>query len=286
MEKIIILMMALVSTTTFASHGVKSKIFSLKDQKFVSYELMISELSKKEMVVIGEIHNNVIHHSNQKYIVSGLVTEGLAVNVGLEFVAWTDQAVFNQYQAGSISRNEFIKGTWGENNYNFDWYDPMIQLSKMSGGHSFGINAPRTLTSRIGKVGIEGLNDDEASLLPPNWSLGSDLYKDKFQEVMGGHLPPGPIVDRYFAAQSIWDESMSFNSLENMNSDIFVVIIGQFHAEYKLGTPARLMARDPNLKLSVIVQVEANGSDALMVAKEYAAHPKYGAMGDFILVTP
>ena len=285
MKKVLILLFILPAHL-FASHGLRSKIYSLKDQQFISFQKMVSELSDQEMIIIGEIHNNVIHHNNQKYITSGLVTEGLSVNVGFEFVSWMDQDVFDQYQTGSISRNEFIKTTWGESNYNFDWYDPMIQLAKMSGGHSFGINAPRSLTSRVGKVGIDGLTETEKLLLPPNWSMGSDLYKLKFEQAMGSHLPPGPIIDRYFAAQSIWDASMSFYSLENMNSDIFVVIIGQFHAEYKLGTPARLMARDPNLKLAVIVQVEANGANLMDTAKKYANHSDFGAMGDYILVTP
>ena len=281
--------LTLVLLLSFAANSLwatafNSPIFSVKDKKFISFETFESELANRDMVIIGEYHDRVTHHLNQKLILEGL-EERVSFNVGLEFVTWNNQMLFDQYQDGRLPLNDFITDVWGEGNFSFDWYKPLVDAAGRSGGHAYGINAPKQLTSTIGKNGLDSLTPTELALMPPNFTLGSDLYREKFAEAMGGHQVPADIVDRYFAAQSTWDESMAYNALGRSSKDLFVIIVGQFHIEYKLGLPARLKARAPELDLATVVQVEAHGQNIDELISELTENERYGELGDYILIT-
>ena len=53
---------------------------------------------------------------------------------------------------------------------------------------------------------------------------------------------PGLDINNLFTAQSIWDDTMAYETLEiSRNLDHpFVIIVGSFHVEYKLGLPSRV----------------------------------------------
>lgn len=281
-----LVLLALVSFLSafnlFAAQAFNSPIYSVEKKAFITFEQLSEELATKDMVVIGEYHDRETHHLNQKLILESL-EEKVRFNVGLEFISWNNQPQFDEYQQGRLPLNDFISEVWGESNYSFDWYKPLIESAARSGGWGYGINAPRQLTSRISKVGMDGLSEQERAMLPPHFTLGSDLYMERFIEAMGGHAPPN--VDSYFAAQSTWDESMAYQALGHHNQELFVIIVGQFHIEYKLGLPARLKARDPEINLATVVQLEANGQSLDELKEQMLASEKYGELGDYILIT-
>lgn len=281
----IFLLLSLISTALWSTEVFNSPIYSTKKQQFISFETLQEELAQKDMVIIGELHDRITHHMNQKLILEGLAKK-VSFNVGLEFVTWDKQMLFDQYQQGRLALNDFITDVWGEGNFSFDWYKPLVEAAAVSGGWAFGINAPKLLTTTIGKGGLDSLTPVELSLMPPNFTLGSDSYKELFTEAMGGHQIPADVVDRYFAAHSTWDETMAYNSIGRHNKDLFVVIVGQFHVQYKLGLPARVKARAPEIDLATVVQVEAQGRSLNDIIEEVSADEKYGELGDYILITP
>jgi uncharacterized iron-regulated protein len=274
--------MTLFSFSLFAETVFNSPIYSVKQGKFISFKQLSEQLAIKDLVVIGELHDRVTHHQNQRLILESLENR-VRFNVGLEFVSWDKQSLFNDYQEGRLPLIDFISQVWGEGNFSFDWYKPLVEAAGRSGGWAYGINAPKKLASRIGRGGLDSLSEQERSMLPPNFTLGSDLYMERFIEAMGGHAPPN--VDNYFAAQSLWDESMAYQSLIHRDQDLFVIIVGQFHIEYKLGLPARLKARNPNLDFATVIQLETKGQNPADVIRLLQADEKYGELGDYILLT-
>lgn len=278
------LLLSVASSSLFAAQVFTSPIYSVKEKKFITFDVLEDELAQKDMVIIGELHNRETHHLNQKLILEGL-EQRVAFNVGLEFVTWDNQMMFDKYQQGRMSQMDFITEVWGEGNFSFDWYKPLIESAARSGGWGYGINAPKLLTTKIGKTGLESLTALEQELMPPNFTLGSDLYRELFVDAMGGHRLPEDKFERYFSAHSTWDESMAYNALGRSSEELFVIIVGQFHIEYKLGLPARLKARSPELDLATVVQVEVQGQSVEDLMAELTENEKYGELGDYILIT-
>lgn len=272
-----------------AESSQKFKIFSVPQDEFISYDQMIYELVDSDMIVLGENHDNEQHHLSQKNIIDS-ISLGSPVSVGLEFVSWMHQGPFNKYQSEEITEEEFLEIVqWGDS-FPFDWYRPFVETAVESGGHAFGINAPRWLTSKIARKGIDSLTEEEKGLLPPNFELGSDLYFERFKETMSGmgHPMPPAMIKTLFQAQSTWDETMAYRALENyhVQDHPFFIIVGNFHAKYKLGLPARIEKRaHGNLKLSVVAHVDSSFYSEEELSELIKPDPKYGPLGDYIIFT-
>ncbi len=283
MKLFFLLCLSILTFNVQAQAKFNAKIYAVHQEAFITFEQLQEQLAMRDMVVIGEIHNQERHHLNQRLILEALAKR-VTFNVGLEFVSWNQQMLFDQYQQGRLPLIDFISQVWGEGNYSWDWYKPLVEAAQSSGGWAYGINAPRKLTSKISKQGLDALTEVEQLLMPPQFTLGSDLYKQRFSEAMGGHHVPADVVDKYFAAQSTWDESMAYNALGRMDKELFVIIVGQFHIEYKLGLPARLLARERGLDLATVVQVSSDGQDAQTVIDSISEDENYGQLGDYILI--
>jgi uncharacterized iron-regulated protein len=154
---------------------------------------------------------------------------------------------------------------------------------------------PRSITSKISKTGIESLTTDEQKLMPPDFHLGRDSYKQRFADIM--HVPVGPMMDKYFAAQSTWDDTMAFTATEFMKrnpNQVLVIIVGEFHAQYGGGLANRILARARNIPVVSLSQIWAvnqleDGTVVPMTADEIKSEIQpskiYGPRNDFIWVS-
>lgn len=111
--------------------------------------------------------------------------------------------------------------------------------------------------------------------MPPIWERGSDAYYARFKEVMQDSIPAEK-MGNYFWAQSLWDDTMAWNTLKSPDPDaVTVIIVGGFHVEYGLGLPSRLR-RQGATQVTTLLQADAPPSD----------DPTYGPIADFIWVHP
>ena len=229
------------------------------------------------VVVLSELHDNVSHHANQLAALEELARPGHRVTVGLEFFEFPDQPRVDAFTAGRITEEAFLLAIgWSQGNP-FEFYRPLALFPRGHGGVTLALNAPRALARRVSRSGLEALTDEELALLPPGFTLGNDLYRARFAEIMGGHASPESI-ERYFAAQSLWDDTMAFVASEHVKNnpdEVVAIIVGDFHAAYGGGLPDRLRAR--GAAVTVISQV---------VDEDAMPHPLWGARADYVWVTP
>ncbi len=253
------------------------------------------------ILILGEEHNNSQHAQHQMEIIHGLQSLGLKVHVGMEFIDFTQQQSIDQYRRQEISETNFLQqiGWTGFDfaNYREQILAPQEQLSE----HCYGINSPRWLTSKVSKGGLESLTTEDRKQLPPQFTLGRSSYKERFSEVMGGHIPPEKL-DRYFAAQSIWDDTMAYqsllaysqqlssaSSLAKIEKTIFVIVVGEFHVQYGGGLPDRLQARmnshlPKTLPIVTMSFLDQQGMDKETQEQETQPHAKWGSRADYLWV--
>lgn len=251
----------------------------------VSLAQALGQVSPGTVVIVSEQHDHLPHHRHQVAVLKELRMTVPVVSVGMEFFEYTKQPVIDEFMAGKLSESDFLTQVgWGGNNW--PNYREQVLEPLLSGGTTIALNSPRALTSKVAKSGVESLSQEEASLLPPNWSLGNDLYFERFKAVMGGgHIPEQAIL-RYFTAQSIWDETMSWRAVEFLRknpSHVLVIIVGDFHAQYGGGLPDKLRQRGLN-KIVTISQVNLTDLTPEEQAAEMEPHPSYGPRADFIWV--
>lgn len=250
---------------------------------------LIKNVGQGSVLIVSEQHGNQKHYANQKTALRDLQQSGrCTVSVGLEFLAYTDQSSITAYAKGKLNEADFLKAVGWSGNPFSDYRDQALFPSQ-SGGELLGINAPRSLTGTIAKKGLSALTPAEQALMPPNFQLGRAEYRERFEKVMGGHVA-ADAVERYFAAQSVWDETMAWTSAEFLASHpshCLVIVVGDFHAQFGGGLPDRLRARGVQ-SVTVLSQLEAAGLSEAELAEEAAPSQTYGPRADgvWVSVTP
>lgn len=240
---------------------------------------VVDRIHPGTIVIMGEVHDSEEHHQNQRDLLVLLAQKSSlpAVSVGMEFIDYTQQSELDDFLNKKISEELFLKNiNWG--GIPFYHYRFQVKLPPYRNGWTYGINLPRRITSKVGKGGLESLDPEELSLLPPQFEMGNANYFERFESTMKGHVPEEAIL-KYFTAQSLWDDTMAWKSLEAMRNNpeqTLVIMVGDFHAAWGHGLASRLRARGAQ---DVLVITQVQGLDKL------AVHPKYGARGDFVFVS-
>ncbi|MCB0368558.1 MAG: ChaN family lipoprotein [Bdellovibrionales bacterium] len=220
-------------------------LFNGKTGEVHSLEKALSHVVPGNILIIGEKHGNAHAQKQQLQILQELRNRGLKVSVGMEFLSYLTQNSLDQYREGKIDESGFLKAvSWGSPS--FDFYKDQVLFPNLADSETtIALNAPRNLTGKVAQQGFESLNDEEKYFLPPQFQLGRDSYKLRFKEVMP-HLQDPLKLDNYFAAQSIWDDTMAWTASEFIKKhqdQVLVIIVGEFHVEYGGGLPDRLKNR-------------------------------------------
>ncbi|KYG63231.1 iron-regulated protein [Bdellovibrio bacteriovorus] len=251
-------------------------------------EQALSQVTPGSVVVVGENHGLKTHQNQQIAIMTALRAQGLKVSVGMEFFTFTDQVFVDQYRQGQLSETDFLSQIkWG--NPSFEFYKDQVQFPLLSeGSQTWALNAPRSLTSKVAKMGLSSLTSEEQALLPPGFALGRESYRQRFLAMMP-HLPNPEAGERYFAAQSIWDDTMAWRAAEFITQhpeQVLVIVVGEFHVQYGGGLPDRIQARSPQTPVWTFSQVNTVDLSPEEIATEMSPSPQYGPRAHFLWLAP
>tara|TARA_B110001454_G_scaffold219202_1_gene251950 strand:- start:30311 stop:31165 length:855 start_codon:yes stop_codon:yes gene_type:complete len=269
----------------FQSSATPLGYFSGSQLQPESIATLVSRVKPGSVVIIGEKHDDPRAQAGQLEVMKALRAAGLTVSVGMEFISYPVQAALNGYRAGALSEADFLKQvSWGSDPFEI-YRDQILFPLASEGGVTLGINAPRYLTTKIRQKGFDSLTAEERALLPPNYQGGNAGYRERFVVAAGGHLTP-QTVDGYFNAQSVWDDTMAWQTAQFLAKNpnhVFVIVVGEFHVQYGGGLPDRLKARGVSSVLT-LSQVDHSVYSDEELEKELIPHPKYGPRADFIWV--
>lgn len=258
----------------------KYKVDSIYDGEHLKETTLtdvVAQVKPGTIIVLGEYHAfdmdpsdpyySPLYNEHQKKMV--LFLEELhkqnpkaKINVGMEFINYTFNQDIADYMSGKISEADFLKKIkWGAH---WPSYKPLVDFPNRTGGVTLGINLPRSISGAISKKGIDGLTPEEAAMLPPNFEVGRQEYRDRFyKNAGGGHIPPAAF-EKYFAAQSSWDDTMAYQSVEYMKNrpdEFFIIVVGEFHVVHGGGTPDRLKARGAQDVFTIYQEASAGMND-------------------------
>lgn len=251
----------------------------------ISIEEFTAKIPKGSIVVIGEQHNFLSIQQGQLGLLNSLRKMDHKVNVGMEFLKYPDQIYVDAYRYGKLSDDEFKSLAWGDANFNF-YRDQLLFPDINTGEKTFAINSPKSLPIAVKTKGLAGLTEEEKSLLPPNFELGGPSYKERFIERMSGHVGSEESMNRYFEAQSVWDDTMAWKICEaaRESDNTLVVIVGQFHVEYGDGLIARIRSRcEPSKQITTVYQY-LFFSDEEIDLTPLLPSQKYGPISDYLMI--
>lgn len=293
---------------------VPHRVYSSDDKKFSDFEAMLFELSRANVVLIGEQHDDPNTHKLELAILEGLVQRRNDIAVSFEMFERDTQAMINDYAAGRINEQEFLKSSRPWPNYSSD-YRPLIEFARIQKWPIIAANAPRRYSIQVSKSGLTALDSlpsTERAFIAKAIACPKDDYFKRFASIMSEH-PSSPtqstnsannasgsgnqaqqapkideaMIERMYQAQCIKDETMAESisnlfSNESAKAPLIVHYNGAFHSDYKLGTASRIKQRLPKANLKTITIIPVDSLDNIKVEE----HKKRGDYQIFTLKTP
>jgi uncharacterized iron-regulated protein len=129
---------------------------------------LAAQLASKRVVFVGEIHDRYDHHLNQLEIIRKLHELDSNMAIGVEYFQQPFQQQVDDYIAGRIPENEFLRATeyysrWG---YDYRLYAPIFRYAREEHIPVRALNVPTALVSAVARVGISGLAEKQRAYLP------------------------------------------------------------------------------------------------------------------------
>lgn len=268
--------------------STQAQLFFGSSPQSVSIEYAVSQVEKGDIIVIGELHNHPVHQENQRHLLKALKEHGLTFDVGMEFFYdYRKQPFVDTFLKGDMDEVDFLDRI-GLTPQTFLSYKPQVLAPLEVGGWTYAINAAKELTRALAAEGLDNLPEDLKKLLPDQFELGNEDYLQRFREILGGdHFPPEKL-ENYFAAQSAWDDVMAWQSLKyfsNSQSDVLVIIVGNFHAQYEGGLPQRLRSRGAH-RVVTFSQVDSTNLSQDEIESLVSPSDLWGPQGSFVWASP
>lgn len=255
---------------------VPQRVYDTRHKGFGDFEAMLADLAHADVVFVGEQHDDANTHRLELAVVEGLMRRHVPLVIAMEMFERDVQGTLDQYLAGAITEEQFLKDArpWPE--YATD-YRPIVEFARAHQIPVIASNVPRRIASDVSKTGmgaVDGLGVDRRLAARELSCPTKGQYYDRFLEAMGGHpAPNAPNAadirarnDRFYLAQCVKDETMGESVAQAVETHAaprttVVHFNGSFHSDYAQGTAASARRRLPGRRIAVVSVVPLEDLD-------------------------
>lgn len=207
---------------------------------------VIERIRDKKVVLIGESHTSYGHHLMQLEIIERLQDIHKKIIIGMEMFQRPFQEYLDQYLAGKIDEAQMLKQTkyfdrWG---YDYNLYRDILHFAKANKLPVIALNLNKEINQKVSRMGIDTLDKEEKSKIPPTLDMTNDIYRKNMREVFFHHNQTKAMnFDNFFQSQILWDETMAWTAAQAMERNPgvpMVILAGNGHLEHAWGIPDRI----------------------------------------------
>ena len=262
------------------------------DAQELAEKQLFDELSRYDVLCLGEAHDQPRDHFAELAIVEGLArrarVSGRALGVGFEMFQAPYADALRAYQRGRIDDAGLRKRTHYEDRWGFPYayYRPVLAYGRAVGLSLRALNAPRELTHAVAQSGLSGLSPRLRRQLP-ELDLDDTAHRAHFDQLMAHH-PGGQMnPENFYAAQVVWDETMAENAASWVAARApqrqLVVLAGSAHCRRE-AIPARIerrvATRVASVRLSGVAPEDSEGFDYTLLFEPRPAGPPEESSND------
>jgi len=246
---------------------------------------VIAEMAKRDVVLLGEQHDNPDHHQWQVQTVSALHSARPITAIGFESFPRRLQPVLDQWVNGELSPRQFLERAEWEKVWSFppELYMPLFEFARVNRIPMIALNVERTLTRAVGEKGWDSVPESQREGVGRP-APASPAYEDMLFDVFGQHGPADgkentranrkdPAFRNFVESQLTWDRAMAEAlatrvTAKGATRPLVVGIMGGGHVRDGYGVPYQL--RDVGItKVGVLLPVEA-GTDCEELKQDVA----------------
>ena len=258
------------------------QILDLKTGTVITFDQLIDQISSKDLIFIGEVHDNPEHHLIQVQILQVLMECCGPISVAMEFFEKPQQSTLDRYHQGELDEDEFLEEVdWGSD---YHFYRPLIRLAKQHGAAVLAINAPRKVVRKVARQGLKSLDEPERSEIAKEIDLGNEAHRTYVRKAYEQHTH-GDLkqFDYFYEAQCVWEDTMAESLAEYLKEKgtKLVVFTGNGHIINRFGIPDRTVERIPVSTVTIMplplgheVKIEKETADYVWLTADYPHRPR------------
>lgn len=247
----------LASIEGVPGHFGEGRIIDLNNSKSISFDELMDDLQKSDLIFVGEVHDNPEHHLIEVQILQALAARYRPLTVAMEFFATTQQSILDRYMEENVTETLFLKdvdwaGSWS---FPYHFYRPLILSAREQGNRLIGINLPSSVVRKVARSGLDSLTPEERSHAAQEIDLDNEPHRHYLSEVFKDHSHDDlKNFDYFYQAQCAWEDTMAENIARRMtgSSGKMLAFAGNGHIINRFGIPDRVSRRIP-VKISTIL---------------------------------
>lgn len=282
MKKIFLFISLVFAAMTINAQSPKVYTLFNSKGKPVTYDEMIKDLAKQDVVFFGEQHNDPIDHWMEYKVLESLYKiHGMGLAIGLEMLEADNQLIVDEYMQGRTDASHFEDECRLWPNYSTD-YKPLVDFAQEHGIRTVATNIPRRYASMVKSKGLAVLDSlsDEAKRfiapLPIPYEANPEADEGfALMMAMGKNKNANP---SYMGeAQGVKDATMGWFISQNLKKH-FLHFNGTYHSDANDGTVKYLKKYKPGVTVKTIYSVRQENIESL--DSTYLGH------GDYYLCVP
>jgi uncharacterized iron-regulated protein len=264
-------------TSSESSGYVPHRVYDTHRSAFTDFEMMTADLSRADVVLIGEQHDDANTHRLELAVLEALARRHVAVTLSLEMFERDVQTSVDTYMSGSSGEEEFLKSSRPWPRYATD-YRPLVEFARRQHWPVVAANVPRRIAADVAKSGrpaVDSLTTEDRSFAAVDLQCPKDAYYDRFAEQMGGHQSgastPGAdtTTERYYLAQCVKDETMAESiaaafARQQGRPGVVVHVTGSFHSDFGEGTGERVRRRMAGRRVATLSMLPADNLETIV----------------------
>lgn len=252
---------------------------------------IIKVLSTKDVIHIGESHDQYSHHLAQLDIIMAIHAADPDLAIGMEMFQQPFQKYLDEFISGELGEQDMLRQTeyftrWA---YDYRLYKPILDFARENGIPIVALNIEKEITSKVGDVGIEGLDVEEKKKIPSDIDDSNTVYRQQLEKVFALHpQDKNSSFERFMQVQLLWDEGMAarvVGYLQQYPGRKMVVLAGSRHVAYGMGIPDRIRKRMP-VDSAIVLPGDAAGIEPgiadFIIYPRSVKLPPAGLMGVFL----
>ena len=251
------------------SPSAGAQIINLKNGQVISAEDLVQQVRDVDMLLLGELHDNVFHHRERGLFIKLLarpvmtiVSEHLPANSKVEFSGST---------LGALELAGFEKKAW-------DWplHESLFDNIRAGGHVLIGGNLVKGVSKDLAKNGRSVLSSEMRDAIE-RATLDAKSGKALDQDLIDGHC--GQLPEKYLGPmQLIQRATDSSFALTMLNNKPAILVAGNGHVRKDYGVPQVINAIAPSIKVISIGFHERPGHEKEPI-------PSFNSMYDFVWFT-
>lgn len=241
----------------YADHPLVGKMWDMNSQSYIDEATLLSRINAVNVLLLGEVHDNPLHHDFQKKLLQGQLASGSRPSLLMEQFNSDSQEKLDIALANP-NRDEALNSAADLIKFG-DWqlYVPLVSIAV---DYKLPVIAANITGAQLQPVIRQGFNvydpdDLKRVAVDEVWSESRDNYLS--QHIEGTHC--GQISTQWRAGlvrgQRLRDALMVDVAVSSFGRGIFGVV-GRDHARRDIGLPLYFAARNPSARILSIGFVE------------------------------